>query len=195
MSDFWLLLQSGDFWLFHLINRVWTFEGLDQVAPYWRSGRIWFPAYAVLFCWLIYRFRVRALGWLLMLAVTITTSDQLSSFLIKFWFERVRPCSDGVNHLDARLLLEVCPSSFSFTSSHATNHFAFAAFFYMTLSQHLPIAARLIWWWAASVAYLQVYVGVHFPLDVTAGALLGTVVGLLWGRCTQRFWPLTSGSP
>jgi len=41
------------------------------------------------------------------------------------------------------------------------------------------------WWlilWAASIAYAQVYVGVHYPLDVIAGGLLGWLIGSLLAR-------------
>ena len=36
--------------------------------------------------------------------------------------------------------------------------------------------------WAASIAYAQVYVGVHYPLDVLCGALLGAGIGYLTGH-------------
>jgi undecaprenyl-diphosphatase len=51
-----------------------------------------------------------------------------------------------------------------------------AAFLYRTLKHTSP------WWkivfvWAFLISYAQVYVGVHYPLDVTFGALLGTLIG------------------
>jgi undecaprenyl-diphosphatase len=33
--------------------------------------------------------------------------------------------------------------------------------------------------WAPLIAFAQVYIGVHYPLDVLAGALLGSLYGLL----------------
>ena len=44
--------------------------------------------------------------------------------------------------------------------------------------------------WAIFIAYAQVYVGVHYPLDVLGGGMLGTIVGSItawifdnkWGR-------------
>jgi undecaprenyl-diphosphatase len=44
------------------------------------------------------------------------------------------------------------------------------------------------WWtlvfvWAFLISYAQVYVGVHYPTDVTAGALLGSLIG--WGTGRQ----------
>jgi len=34
-----------------------------------------------------------------------------------------------------------------------------------------------------------VYVGVHYPIDVTAGAIYGTLVGLLFGWVFWKYWP------
>ncbi len=87
-----------------------------------------------------------------------------------------------------RFLANYCPSSSSFTSSHACNHFAMAFFIYRTLRQ----TSR--WWslvfpWAAMISYTQIYVGVHFPVDVICGALLG----LLIGYGTSRLFRLSFG--
>jgi undecaprenyl-diphosphatase len=37
----------------------------------------------------------------------------------------------------------------------------------------------LIYLWALFVGYAQVYVGVHYPIDILGGGLLGTMAGLL----------------
>jgi undecaprenyl-diphosphatase len=45
-----------------------------------------------------------------------------------------------------------------------------------------PVFGRAIYFsylWAFFIAYAQVYVGVHYPLDVLGGAALGTLAGLL----------------
>jgi undecaprenyl-diphosphatase len=44
--------------------------------------------------------------------------------------------------------------------------------------------------WAASVAYAQVYVGVHFPLDVTCGGMIGILTGWLTGKVYNRIYGL-----
>jgi undecaprenyl-diphosphatase len=69
----------------------------------------------------------------------------------------------------------------SFTSSHATNHFAIATFIYQTMKK---ISS---WWgiafiWAGLISYAQVYVGVHYPFDVLGGALIGSLAGFVAAR-------------
>jgi undecaprenyl-diphosphatase len=78
-----------------------------------------------------------------------------------------------------RLLLDHCSGGYSFTSSHATNHFGLAMFISQTLK---PIINKFRWplfLWAGSIAYGQVYVGVHYPLDVVVGSLLGCAIGYM----------------
>lgn len=83
------------------------------------------------------------------------------------------------------------PQSSSFTSSHAANHFAMAVFFYCTLSKHIGKWALLFFVWAAVIAYAQVYVGVHYPIDVACGGLIGIVFGYLSARLFNKFYGLT----
>jgi len=77
-----------------------------------------------------------------------------------------------------RFLANYCPTNSSFTSSHACNHFAMAFFIYRTL-KHTSPWWRLVFIWAFLISYAQVYVGVHYPLDVTAGAIVGSCIGWL----------------
>jgi membrane-associated phospholipid phosphatase len=73
-----------------------------------------------------------------------------------------------------------CGLGYSFPSTHATDHFALATFLCLIFYRRwkwVGIAALI---WAAIICFAQVYVGVHFPVDVTAGALYGALVGWLF---------------
>jgi undecaprenyl-diphosphatase len=154
---------------------------LDTVVPFLRNQWFWAPLYLFLLLFMPRTFGKYGWLWCAGFIVTFGLSDQLSAHLIKPIFGRLRPCNDPVLSTITHLLVD-CGSGKSFPSSHAANHFALAVFSGVTLA-HM---ARWVWLagllWAASVAYAQVYVGVHFPLDVTAGGLLGAGVGLLTGK-------------
>lgn len=76
---------------------------------------------------------------------------------------------------DIRACLKA-PDAFSFPSGHTLHAFAFAAL----LSALHPALAPLLWSFATLVALSRVVLGLHFPSDVVAGALLGiTTAGLV----------------
>jgi undecaprenyl-diphosphatase len=118
-------------------------------------------------------------GWLWILGgvLTIAITDQVSSNLIKEFVFRLRPCRDPSMADQLRFFIRYCPGSSSFTSSHATNHFGFACFVIFTLRQYIGPWLYLLLLLAASVAYAQVYVGVHYPIDVICGAAIGSFIG------------------
>lgn len=166
------LLLQWDEKLFLLINTQWYNACLDTVLVYWRTKTTWIPLYILLLL-VIGKDRGWKTIWvLIVLGLTIALADHISSEWIKKAVERVRPCNN-TQLSDVRTLV-ACGSGFSFTSSHATNHFAVAMqlflIFRMTWKKSYFIALFL---WAALVAYGQVYVGVHYPLDVITGSFLG----------------------
>ncbi|HXE44533.1 MAG TPA: phosphatase PAP2 family protein [Conexibacter sp.] len=74
------------------------------------------------------------------------------------------------------------PRSTSFPSGHAASAFAFAT----GVGHVLPSAAAPLRGLAALVAYSRVHTGVHYPGDVVAGALVGTLVAQLATRALER---------
>ena len=74
------------------------------------------------------------------------------------------------------------PTSTSFPSGHSATAFAFAA----GVGRVLPPAAVPLHALAAAVAYSQVHTGVHYPGDVVAGAVSGTVVAQLTTHALDR---------
>ena len=162
------------------INGDLTNSFFDFLAPWWRNKFFWFPLYAIFLFLLFSRYRQKMWIPLLGAALTVTAADQISSAVVKQSVERYRPCKNSEIKDQVILRLESCGAGYSFTSSHATNHFAIAIFIGLMLARK-----RWQWMillaWASSIAIAQVYVGVHYPTDVFAGAILGSLIGGLVG--------------
>ncbi len=167
-----------DQWLFQLLNGEWHNALFDAIIPYWRSKYIWVPIYIFLLSFLYINFGKRGLVMIAFAVATVSVADFTSSKIVKPLVERVRPCNDTSLAFEVRELVK-CGGGYSFTSSHATNHFAMATFLSLVLGfLRKKWISRALFLWAATIAYGQVYVGVHYPLDVIAGAALGSIIGL-----------------
>ncbi len=103
-------------------------------------------------------------------ATATVGGSYLISTSIKMAIGRRRPVIEDLPHLMAT------PTGLSFPSSHSTSSFAAARAFGGLLPDGPLYLA------AAAMAFSRLYLGVHYPSDVAAGAALGTVVGSV-GRC------------
>ncbi|HEX6180177.1 MAG TPA: phosphatase PAP2 family protein, partial [Chitinophagaceae bacterium] len=132
-------------------------------------------------------FNFGRLGWWWVLAFVLTAalSDIISSHIIKENIMRIRPCRDPALAAEVIFRVNYCPKSSGFTSSHATSHFALSMFIYQTLKR-LSKWWGLIFAWATIICYTQVYVGVHYPLDVICGGILGCGIGAFMAYMYRR---------
>ena len=168
--------------LFKQINYYWHNNFFDWLMPWLRNSDMWVPLYLFLLLFVTINFKKNAWWWILFGVCTVILCDFVSSKVVKELIYRERPCNNAAIADWVRVLVGYRPQSSSFTSSHATNHFGMAMFFYITLKQHFGKWPLVFFLWAFSIAFAQVYVGVHYPLDVTGGALIGILIGYLCGK-------------
>jgi undecaprenyl-diphosphatase len=173
--------------LFYQINGVWHHPILDAVLPWTRHSNNWIPLYIGLLGWLIYQVGWKTLKWLLFALINVGLTDQISSSVFKPFFHRLRPCNDPALFGKTRLLLEQCAGGFSFTSSHAANHFGIAMFIFMTWGVAQKKYTRFFLVWAGIIAFAQIYVGVHYPLDIIVGAIIGLISGFTMAKAYLKW--------
>jgi membrane-associated phospholipid phosphatase len=90
------------------------------------------------------------------------------NFAVKVLVRRPRPVLEGLPPLGG------APSSLSFPSAHATASFACA-----TAMTRIAPEAAFLFILATAIAACRPYLGMHYPSDVLAGAILGTGLGLV----------------
>lgn len=182
---FWQWIKPVDERLLIWVNQGLGNPVLDTLLPFVRETLFWYPLYLFLLLFAVSNFRAKGWWWVLGVILTASLADLLSSQVIKEQIWRLRPCRDPEVAVQLRFFINYCPGSSSFTSSHATSHFAQALFFIYTL-RHLTRWAYLFLVWAGAIAFSQVYVGVHYPFDVIMGALIGSALGFLMAKMYHK---------
>ena len=170
-------------WIHAHLHADWS----NAVVPWLRNKYTWIPLYIFIIAFMLINYRSRGWIWVLLVLFCVGLGDTASSKLMKKNVKRLRPChtEQVKDNID---LLVPCGGLYSFTSSHATNHFAIAFFIFFTLGR----VHRKIKWpiliWAALVSFAQIYVGVHYPLDILGGTILGFAIGGLVAWYFNKKW-------
>jgi undecaprenyl-diphosphatase len=185
LSGFWQSLVAWDQRAFTVLNGKLANPFFDAVMPWLRTPIFWAPLYLFLAIFAVLNFRQRGAWWCLFFLATVALTDMTGNYGFKQVFERLRPCNDPDMEGRVRLLLDHCGAGYSFVSNHAANHMGMAVFFLITFRRIIGNWAWVGVAWALFVAYAQVYSGVHYPLDVAGGAMLGVVAGSITGWLFQ----------
>ncbi len=173
------------------INAVWHNPFLDWLMPLLRNADLWTPLYFFLVLFALVNYKKTGWWWFLMAAITVIASNIISSDIIKQNIHRLRPANDPALAGWLRRLPGIAfPQSSSFTSSHAANHFSMATFFYLTFKNEIGKWAPLFFVWAAAICYAQMYVGVHFPIDIICGGIIGALIGYGTAGFFNKKWGL-----
>jgi undecaprenyl-diphosphatase len=170
-------LEHLDQQLFLFLNSL-NSSLLDPVM-YALSGKlIWVPLYIAILVFMFLSLKDRKKFYLLLLFIVLSVliTDQ-GSVLIKNIVRRPRPCHEPLLDGLVHIVNGKCGGMFGFISSHAANAFNVALISLLIIRRRGYTIFIIVW--AAVVGYSRIYLGVHYPGDVLAGSVYGTIVG--WG--------------
>lgn len=162
----------------------------------------WIPLYLLLIGLLVWRYRKPAMThvkWLqkvpacvvmiVVIAMAVGVADFIASGILKELVARPRPTRvpelEGVLHL----VNDYRSGQYGFVSSHAANTMACALLF--SLIWRKKITTSLLMLWVAANCYSRMYLGVHYPLDILGGLMVGALVALL-AFALLRWWRIVN---
>ena len=150
---------------------------IDHLMIFMSDKWVWLPLYAILTVLIWKRVGATSLVYLLVAVFSLLVlTDQGSVVFFKETFKRYRPC----HHEELKALLTLpkgtCGGQFGFISSHASNVFGLATFLFVIMRSYSKLWI-LLFLWAGMIAVSRVFLAVHYPSDVVAGALFGVCCG------------------
>ena len=123
----------------------------------------------ILFGYLAYFGGKRGRITIVLLLIAASFSDAICFQVIKPWVGRIRPSHEFYDYIN---LLVSKGGKYSFPSNHAANSFVFAT----VLSYFYEKNKTFLYILASAIAFSRVYVGVHYPLDIVSGAIIGYII-------------------
>ena len=149
----------------------------------------WIPLYLLLIVLLVYRYRQPApttVKWLqkvptcvvmiLTIVAAVGLADFIASGILKDWVARPRPSRvpelEGVLHL----VNGYKSGRYGFVSSHAANTMACGLLFSLIWRKKITTISLMLW--VAANCYSRMYLGVHYPLDILGGLIVGALVAI-----------------
>jgi undecaprenyl-diphosphatase len=181
----------------------WHAPWADRVMWIISEKTTWFALYGLLIGLLIHKYRkpaANAVKWLqkvpvcvvmiVMIVLAVGLADFVASGILKDLVARPRPSRvpelEGVLHL----VNGYKSGQFGFVSSHAANTMACGMLF--SLIWRKKIATLGLMLWVAMNCYSRMYLGVHYPLDIIGGLLVGALVAAVAYWCLRRFGVLAA---
>ncbi len=165
------LLFNIDQWLLIFINQTLSNNLFDFIMPLFDDVKNWIPLILILWIYLSYIDKKNRVRLLILIPLVILIGDQFGRF-IKHIELRDRPwfaLGDIVNHLGGK-----GGKHYSFPSNHALNTAAVMTVFSNLYTNY----SKYFWTYLLIIMFSRVYIGVHYPLDVFSGAIIGFCIGL-----------------
>jgi undecaprenyl-diphosphatase len=167
-------LSEIDLYVFNAINAGADIPVITELLIIIRNKFFWIPLYLFLLTFILSNYSIKKWMIVIFLLFTVVITDTISSQLIKKNIQRTRPCNTEEVQTKSRIH---CGHGYSFPSSHACTHFGIATFLFLLFSW--VSFKSLLFLWAGSISFAQVYVGVHYPSDILAGAIIGIMLGFI----------------
>ncbi len=152
----------------------------DFFMPVCTDKLVWIPLYLSLLYVLFRNMSFKtAMFCLVCIALAAGLADVVSSKALRFAVMRLRPSNlENELHDLVHIVDDYRGGRYGFPSSHAANTFSLAVF--MVCLYRCRVISFFMVFWALLNCYTRLYLGVHYPGDILAGAVLGTLLAVVF---------------
>lgn len=161
--------------------------GIEEYDQFWltvTNFSTWIPLFLFIIFLLFFRNSRKEGAWKLLSFFSMMVILTIVIFTTKYTVARLRPSNDETLNTLIRILQN--PGDYSFFSGHAASSFAITTLAILFLKKKYGwIYFMLIWPLLFSIS--RIYVGVHYPLDLLVGMLVGVLFAYIFYRMHQKF--------
>lgn len=161
---------------------------LDYVVLMLTNAKTWIPLYLGLF-YVIVKTHGRNLREILLIlaaaGLCVLLAGTIDDTIVKPLVARWRPTHDPEIGALVDVVNGYRGGNYGFFSAHASNTFSIAMFFSLLMRHRLFVCFMVAW--SLINCWTRLYLGVHYPGDITVGLLWGALVGFSVYRLYCRF--------
>ena len=162
-------IKSIDIELLFLINNKLSNKLFDIIMPIITNEYYWILPIIFLISYLLFFNKIKGKIVLIIIFISLGINDYFCASILKPYFSRLRPSYEILEYIN---LLVPKGGKWSMPSNHASNMFALATI----ISYFYSNKKWSIYFLAIIISFSRVYVGVHYPLDVITGSLIGYTI-------------------
>lgn len=162
--------------------------GVDDYDRFWitiTTISTWIPLFLVFIGLLIYKYGTKQGLFKTLTIVAMVLFVLVLSALTKEWVARLRPNNDTEVNMLIRILQS--PNDYSFFSGHAASSFSITTLVFLFLRKKMAWT-WLFFLWPVLFTSSRIFVGVHFPIDIIVGILVGVSSAILFYKIHKRIF-------
>ena len=161
--------------------------GIEKYDGFWSTITniaTWTPLFILFLLLLFLKFPKREAWFKFLTIMGLVIFITAITHWTKISVARLRP--NNTEEINTLIRILKTPTDYSFFSGHASSSFSITTLVFLFLRAKLKWAV-LFFIWPLLFAMSRIYVGVHFPIDIMVGAVVGILSGILFYKLYNRF--------
>lgn len=161
--------------------------GIESYDTFWSivtNIATWIPLFVLFYVLLFWKHPKKEAVLMTISVTSMVLFVMAITHITKIYVARLRPSND--TELNTLIRILQSPTDYSFFSGHASNSFALTTLIVLLLHKKMKwVWAFYLWPFLFSTS--RIYVGVHFPIDIIVGAIVGILSAIGFYALYNRF--------